>query len=56
MKMSVIGTIPVSATATQQGGDYSASYGLLPTGGGPGITGAVTGDNFGLVVQLQLMF
>ena len=55
MKMSVIGTIPVSATATQQGGGtaYGQSYGLLPTGG---LTGNPTGDNFGLVVQLQLMF
>jgi hypothetical protein len=56
MKMTVMGTIPVSTTATQQGGDYSANYGLLPTGAIPGVTGAVTGDNFGLVVQLQLMF
>jgi hypothetical protein len=54
MKMTVMGTIPVSSTATQQGGDYSASYGLLPTGVGGGTP--VTGDNFGLVVQLQLMF
>jgi hypothetical protein len=54
MKMTVMGTIPVSATATQQGGDYSANYGLLPTGVGGGTP--VTGDNFGLVVQLQLMF
>jgi hypothetical protein len=52
--MTVMGTIPVSSTATQQGGDYSASYGLLPTGVGGGTP--VTGDNFGLVVQLQLMF
>jgi hypothetical protein len=59
MKMTVMGTIPVSSTATTQGGDYSASYGLLPTGvdfaGAPSANG-VTGDNFGLVVQLQLMF
>ena len=54
MKMSVVGTIPVSATATQQGGgtSYGNSYGLLDTG----ITGQPVGDNFGLVVQLQLMF
>ena len=59
MKMSVIGTIPVSSTATQQGGDYSASYGLLPTGvdfAGAASPNGVVGDNFGLVVQLQLMF
>jgi hypothetical protein len=54
MKMSVIGTIPVSATATTQGGGtaYGQSYGLLPTGG----ASQPVGDNFGLVVQLQLMF
>jgi len=43
----------VSATATTQGGGtaYGQSYGLLPTGGANPV-----GDNFGLVVQLQLMF
>ena len=58
MKMSVIGTIPVSTTATTQSGaaagtaqDAGGSYGMVPTGGADSV-----GNNFGLVVQLQMMF
>jgi hypothetical protein len=52
MKMSVLGTIPLNTNAGVQGGNsYGGSFGLLETGG----TGVV-GNNFGLVVQLQLMF
>ena len=58
MKLSVIGTIPVSTTATTQSGasagtaqDAGASYGMVPTGGADSV-----GNNFGLVVQLQMMF
>lgn len=53
MKMSVIGTIPVSSTATTQSGATAlgASYGMVPTGGTDSV-----GNNFGLVVQLQMMF
>jgi len=54
MKMSVVATVPVSATATQIGGG-ATSYGLLPTQT-TGTASDVVGDNFGLVVQLQLMF
>jgi hypothetical protein len=57
MKFTVLATIPVSNTANQQGANSNAggSFGLIDvqnTGGGAG----TAGSNFGLVVQLQLMF
>jgi hypothetical protein len=60
MKLSVIGTIPLNTNASTQGADSlgGASYGLINVDG----TGSAStplssfGSNFGLVVQLQLMF
>jgi hypothetical protein len=58
MKFTVLATIPVSNTAGQQGANSSAggSFGLIdPQNTGFGAS-PTSGSNFGLVVQLQLMF
>ena len=55
MKFTVLATIPVSSTAGQQGAntDAGGSFGLVDPNGPFSTSG---GSNFGLVVQLQLMF
>jgi hypothetical protein len=49
MKMTVLGTIPLNQTAGAQASDSFA-------GGSFGMVNTAPGNNFGLVVQLQLMF
>jgi len=61
MKLTVLATIPVNTNASTQGADATAgdSFGLIDVaasgGGGTPLT-TPYGSNFGLVVQLQLMF
>jgi hypothetical protein len=49
MKMSVLATIPLNAAAGEQGS-------FSPAGQSFGMVNSAPGNNFGLVVQLQLMF